>query len=538
MGKLYYNGNIITMESIDDSPQAILVEDGIICKVGSLEYVKSFANDTTEMVDLDGKTLMPAFIDGHGHISMYGQMINACNLSECETFEEIIVAFNKYVEAYDGEFTPDDIIFGFGYDHNFLPDGKHPTKEYLNQVSTTVPVYAMHTSGHMGCANDKLLEVAGITAQTEDPKGGMIGRVEGSSEPNGYLEENAMFGTMGIMRQRIKYDVVESMKKAQEVYMKNGITTAQDGATSDDNLKMFDMLAKQEKLVLDVVAYPMIVGGVVGSAGDSFVEYSEYANKYSNRFKLGGYKAVLDGSPQGKSAWLTEPYEGTDGYCSYSWFTEPQVEGFMAKAIKENQQILVHCNGDAAGDQFLRNYVKAYHKSENPNKANLRPVMIHCQTAREDQLDIMEKYDMIPSIFTGHVYYWGDVHVKNLGKHRGENVSPVQRSFDRGLVVNFHQDPPITNPKPLFSVWAAVNRITRGGKLIGEKQRCSVYDGLKAITINGAYSYFEEDSKGSIKEGKRADLVILDQNPLTIDTMLIKDIAILETIKDGVSYAW
>lgn len=299
------------------------------------------------------------------------------------------------------------------------------------------------------------------------------------------------------------------------------------------------MLAMQEKLLMDVVAYPMVEVDKEDKPREKpFEVFSDFANKYKNRFKLGGYKAVLDGSPQGKSAWMTQPYENSDGYCAYSWFQTEQVEEFMKIAIAENQQILVHCNGDAAGDQFLTAYVSAFEKSDNPNKGNLRPVMIHCQTAREDQLDIMEKYNMIPSIFVGHVYFWGDVHVKNLGRERGERVSPVQSAIRRNLMVNFHEDPPVTPACPLFSLWTAVNRVTRGGELLAPEQRCSVYDGLKAITMHGAYAYFEEDSKGSIKEGKRADLVILDKNPLEVDTMLIKDITVLETIKDGVSYKW
>lgn len=537
MSKLYFNGTIITMEQESDAPEAVLVVDGIISKVGTLAEVKSAGGSDVEEVDLQGKTLMPAFIDPHGHLSLSGQMITACNLSACETFEDIISTLKAY--QAENKFTADDIIFGYAYDHNFLPGGEHPVKKYLNQVSIEVPICILHTSAHMGCANDKLLELSNITAETPDPEGGLFGREEGSQEPNGYLEENAMFSAMGMMRTRIKFDVFTNMKEAQLAYLRQGITTAQDGASNKDNLAMFQMLAKQELLLLDVVAYPIVEGEKEGETRETpFQLYPDHANQYHNRFKIGGYKAVLDGSPQGKSAWLTEPYENSDGYCAYSWFKGAQVEEFMSIAIEENQQILVHCNGDAAGDQFLNAYVTAYERSQNPNKSKLRPVMIHCQTAREDQLDIMQKYAMIPSIFVGHVYFWGDVHVKNLGKERGSRVSPVQSAFKRNLMVNFHEDPPVTPPNPLMSLWAAVNRVTRGGNVIAPEQRCSVYDGLKAITINGAYSYFEEDSKGSIKEGKRADLVILDQNPLTIDTMKIKDIKVCETIKDGVSYTW
>lgn len=159
--------------------------------------------------------------------------------------------------------------------------------------------------------------------------------------------------------------------------------------------------------------------------------------------------------------------------------------------------------------------------------------MIHCQTVREDQLDHMQKLSMIPSIFVAHTWYWGDIHLENFGKERGNHISPVASALKRGLIYNFHTDTPVTQPKMLHSVWAAVNRITREGKKIGQDECIGVYDALKGITINPAYAYFEEDTKGSIKTEKRADLVILDKNPLKIDKMEIKNIQVLETIKDG-----
>lgn len=537
MAKIYYNGSIITMEAEGDMTQAVLVAGGKIKAIGSIEEVQEVAqneagvraDNEVEMIDLHGNTLMPSFIDSHGHVSMVGQMSSAVDLSECETFEEIVqelIAFKQQSGV-----TKDGLIMGFGYDHNFLPGEKHPTKEYLNQVSDEIPIYILHTSAHMGCANDALLSLINITSDTLNPQGGLIGRVEGSQEPNGYLEEAGMMAAYGVLGQRIKFDLFDAMEKAQEQYLSNGVTTVQDGAAGKDSVKMMTTLSMMSKLKLDVVSYVMI-----GDDSDDILQENKaYVNQYVNGFKIGGYKAVLDGSPQGKSAWLTKPYENSDGYCAYSWMKDDEVEGLMKKAVADNHQILVHCNGDAAGDQFLSSYTKAIDESNNSNKMNLRPVMIHCQTAREDQLDVMVEYKMIPSIFVGHVYYWGDVHLKNLGVDRGINVSPVASALKRGLVVNFHQDTPVTKPKMLHTIWTAVNRMTRGGMILGEHQRCSVYEALKAVTINAAYAYFEEGTKGSIKVGKRADLVVLDKNPMNVPKMEIKDIQVLETIKDGMT---
>src|SRR5699024_1003557 len=258
-----------------------------------------------------------------------------------------------------------------------------------------------------------------------------------------------------------------------------------------------------------------------------------YAKQYHKRLKIGGYKLFLDGSPQGKTAWMTEPYEGEESYRGYPWYQDEQVKEYVLKAINDDVQLLTHCNGDAAADQLLRHYEAALRESDNPNKENLRPVMIHCQTVRNDQLDKMAELAMIPSIFNAHTYYWGDVHLKNLGDARGRRISPAKSAFERGLVVNFHQDAPVVKPDMLHTIWCAVNRITRKGVEIGPEERVSVYEALKAVTINAAYAYFEEEKKGSIAEGKVADFVMLDRNPMKVNAMEMKDLQVLETTKEG-----
>ena len=322
--------------------------------------------------------------------------------------------------------------------------------------------------------------------------------------------------------------------QVQEVYTSNGITTVQDGGTSGAGLAAMRKAGAAGRLKVDIVAYPSPLESMCPEGLDNVMaENQEIVGNYINHVKIGGYKILLDGSPQGKSAWMSAPYENSGDYCGYPWLKDEQVHACVKKAIADNQQLLTHCNGDAASQQLLDVYETELAASDNPDKDNLRPVMIHCQTVRDDQLDRMVKLHMLPSIFVAHTWYWGDVHLKNFGDKRGRRVSPVKSALDRAMLYNFHTDTPIVRPKLLHSVWAAVNRITRSGVEIGPEQRISVYDALKGITINSAYAYFEEDSKGSIKVGKRADLVILDGNPLKVDPMKIRDIQVLETIKDG-----
>jgi len=528
MDTLYYGGSILTMEDEHDRPEAVLVSRGIIKKVGTLKEVMDAAGKNIKKYDLSGKCLMPSFIDPHGHVAMKAQMSLFADLSECRCFDDIEKEMAKYIK--ENKITPKQVAVGFGYDHNFLEEYAHPGKAVLDKASSDIPILILHVSGHLGCANSAMLDLAGIDKDTEDPKGGRYGRVEGSTEPDGYLEESAMMGVQGKMAKRIKADIGKMLNGMQQAYIENGVTTVQEGAANAGNIKLLKMASMLGKLKTDVVIYPLISDG-----GSDLIEKNRrIVGQYKKHLKIGGYKMLLDGSPQGRSAWMSEPYlGGEEGYCGYPWITDEEADEYVLTAVEENMQVLAHCNGDAASEQFLNAYERAMAKSENPNKGDLRPVMIHCQTVRNDQLDRMAEIDMVASIFVGHVYYWGDVHMKNFGPERGNHISPVKDALDRGLSVNFHQDTPITKPDMLHSVWCAVNRISRGGNVIGEDQKVGVYDALKAVTINAAYEYFEEDSKGSIAEGKRADLVILDKDPTTVESMAIKDISVLETIKDG-----
>ena len=532
MQKLFYNGDIVTMESISDSFEAVLVDDGLIKAVGNLKTLNEKKADSCEMIDLNGNTLMPAFIDGHGHISVAGeQYYTKVDLESAKNFSDIVFLLKKFID--ENHIPAGEPVAGFAYDHNYLEEGRHPDKKILDQASAVHPIVISHTSGHVGVANSLALARAKVDNTTEEIQGGVIERYPDTAEPNGYLEETALM-MVKQFNEPIVSNPVDVFAKVQELYAANGVTTAQDGASHGEGIKIMRKAGQQGKLYIDIVAYPIPFGLATEDEFNRMVdENKDIFGQYVNHVKIGGYKAVFDGSPQGKSAWMSTPYENSGDYCGYPWYTDNQLHATIRRALNDNQQFLAHCNGDAASEQFLNIYESELDASNNPNKHNLRPVMIHCQTVRDDQLDRMQALNMIPSIFVAHTWYWGDVHLKNFGKERGSRVSPCKSALDRGLIFNLHTDTPVRLPKMLHSVWAAVNRRTQNGVTIGPEQRIDVYNALKGITINAAYAYFEEDSKGSIKVGKRADLVILDRNPLKVDPMEIQDIQVLETIKDG-----
>lgn len=527
MRTIYYGGDIITMKNQNDFPEALVTENGKILFTGTYDDAEKQYGNSAEKINLQGHTLMPSFIDAHSHFSQVAQSAMMCDLSETKDFHDIAETLNSYMQ--ENGIDENGVIFASGYDHNFLKEERHPDKTVLDEVSKTVPIYISHASGHMGVANSALLALAGITDDTKNPEGGKFGRNEDGSL-NGYVEETpALMKILTCAMPRVKPDMAKQMAAAQELYFKYGITTVQEGAAMGASMQGLVGFSDSGALKLDVVAY------ILEEEYDRTVStYSEYNQKYKNCIKIGGAKIILDGSPQGKSAWLSKPYEGEKDYCGYPTHDNAYVENAALRAVRGNYQLLAHCNGDAASQQFLDSYKKALETVENPNM-DLRPVMIHCQTVREDQLDTMAELKMIPSLFIGHTYYWGDIHLKNLGPVRGTQISPAKSALERGLVYNFHQDTPVTKPDMLHSVWCAVNRMTRKDRLIGQNQCISVYEALQGVTINAAYEYKEEDKKGTLEPGKLADMVILSSNPLKADNMHIKDITILETIKEGIT---
>lgn len=531
MREIFYNGAILTMEERDarmavrNAPEAVMIEKGVILKVGALKDLMHMAGNKAKYHDLKGRCLMPAFIDAHSHFVMNARMSLCTDLSGCKSFEDIVKTLKWYIN--ENHVTEKNAVIGFGYDHNFLEEGAHPDKRILDKASKKIPILILHISGHLGCASSAALKMAGIDVETQEPQGGRIGRLEGGMEPSGYLEESSLMLVEKIVGDRIKKNIRRLIKDMQAPYLQCGITTVQDGATTAQDFKLLRILSKLHLLKLDVVAYPLMTAG-----GRSLMrKYGDMYHEYRSNLKIGGYKLILDGSPQGKTAWLSKPYMDSGDYRGYEWLSNDAVEKYVKVAVNERKQILAHCNGDAASEQFLNAYEKAALRTKR--KEDLRPVMIHCQTVRRDQIARMAELRMMASIFIGHVWYWGDVHIVNLGSDRGSRISPVRNALEKGVVVTFHQDTPVTKPDMLHSVWCAVNRVSRNGKAIGEKEKISVYDALKAVTVNAAYQYFEENQKGTIKEGKMADFVVLESSPLEVEPMDIRNIAVMETIKNG-----
>lgn len=520
MKRLYYNGTILTMEDETPVVEAVVEENGKITFAGNYADLAE-SKDELEKVDLKGMTMMPAFIDSHSHFSATANSNLQVSLDGTQSFGEIADRIKTFIVERGVE--EGTWINAKGYDHNSLKEGRHPDRAFLDSCCPMNPVVIQNSSGHMGVFNSKGLELLGIDENTKAPEGGLIEIEDG--ELTGYIEENAFVEYLRKVPMPGIEEFLNAYSKAQDYYASYGITTIQEGLMVAEMVPFYEEMLRENLLKLDVVGYSDV------KDLDAIMNvFSSSIGKYDRGFKLGGYKIFLDGSPQARTAWMREPYNGESDYCGYGTMTDGDVEYAIGLALEKKIQLLAHCNGDRAIAQYMDIIKKL---RINKSTDDIRPVIIHSQLIGIDQLELVKELNLIPSFFIGHVYYWGDVHIENFGEDRASRISPAKSSLERGIRFTFHQDTPVTAPDMLETVWCAVNRMTKGGKKLCQDERIDILSALKAVTVNSAYQYFEEDRKGSIGLGKNADFVILDRNPLEVDSMDIREIKVLETIKDG-----
>lgn len=521
---LFINGTVITMEG-DQVVEAVAVAGDRIAAVGSTAELRAAATARTRIIDLKGKVLLPGFIDAHSHFpgsgeaALYNVNLQPPPAGPVNTLADLVELLRQ--KAND---TPaGQWIEGFGYDQTLLREGRHPTRHDLDLASTNHPIWIEHTSGHLGVANSLALKLAGITKDTPQPKGGVICLDPATGEPTGVFEECGGLVakwipplTAGEERNAIQWSVKD--------YLTNGVTTATIAgggvppalqAAANDGLLPFRIVAMLRLPITSTSVPPAsLIGNEMLKSGLTM-------------------KVMQDGSPQGFTAYFTQPYfTGTDKtYRGFPRQSRDELTAWVKKLNRLGYQIAIHANGDAAIDDVLYAYREAQKDFPRPDA---RHRIEHSQFVREDQLDEMQELGVTPSFFVSHTFFWGDAHRELVaGPERAARISPLRSARNRGLRFSIHLDTPVTPMNPLQAVWSAVNRVTRSGQILGPEQRLTPAEALRAITIDAAWQEHDENIKGSIAAGKFADLVILDENPLTIDPLKLKDLKVLATMVGG-----
>lgn len=530
--QIFSGGPIITLDENDQIVEALAVEDGKISAVGTKAELMALASPDTAWVELDGRALVPGFFDSHSHANFIGlQVLSANLLPPPDGPGNGINAIQKILADYAATEPilkrKTGWLVGFGYDDSQLVEQRHPTRLDLDKVSTEVPIILIHQSGHLGVANSKALELAGIGPRTPNIKGGAFRREPGSSQPNGVAEEYAffqlLFGALGDIDDATQDDMLLAGLDAMARF---GYTTAQEGRANPQTMGAMQRVADRDKLKIDLVSYPDML----------MLETVETSTAYRNRYRIGGVKLTIDGSPQGKTAWLSEPYRvpplgQSRSYSGYSAIDNETTKASVLKAFANDWQILVHANGDAAIDELI-SAVRAARQA-HPNVEN-RPVLIHGQTLRKDQVSKLKELGIFPSLFPMHTFYWGDWHRDSvLGPERAENISPTGWLVEQGMKFGTHHDAPVALPDSMRVLSATVTRRTRTGDILGPGQRVDVMTALRAMTVWPAWQHFEEDRKGTLEPGKLADLVILSENPLEVEESKLAEIKVVATYKEG-----
>jgi len=533
---LYLHGHVITVDAARPIAQAVAVRAGKIVAVGDDAELSRLRAPGVRVVDLAGKTMIPGFVDGHSHVADMVGIWGLADLSpppvgSVATIADLQAAMRRHIEAASPP--QGEMVVGMGYDDSLLAERRHPTRAELDVIAPGRPICVVHVSGHLARCNGAGLARLGFVKGVPNPPGGVIER-DAAGEPTGGLEEQALFAIFGVMPPMTPELAAKRLDEVQTYYASLGYTTAQDGQTT--SLAVVDMLLAARdagRLKIDIAAYPRwtMIDSLVAKRGLTI------GGPYVNGLKFAGVKITADGSPQGKTAYLTQPYfhppEGKPAdYRGYPVVPAEDLAKFYDTFIGRGWQVQTHCNGDACIDMLTAAVRKA--TLAHPNAAATRPVVIHSQVMRPEQLAEYKALGIFPSFFADHTFYWGDWHRdETLGPARAAFISPMASALKAGLRFSIHTDAPVVPPDAMHLWWSAVNRVTRSGQVLGPDQRIAPMDALRALTIWPAWQHFDENIKGSIAVGKLADLVILGADPLSVDPMTLKDVPVLTTIKAG-----
>jgi len=527
---VYVGAPVLTVDSENRVVEALGIENDRIGAVGSEAEVRAWAGPSARIVELDGGAIVPGFIDAHGHFPGEGTSASVVDLNpppigDLASIDVLVSRMREHAETTSsGEW-----VIGMGYDDTLLAEQRHPTRIDLDRVSTEHPVAILHISGHLASVNSRALADLGWNRDTPDPEGGVIRRDAETGEPDGVLEETAMEALQTRLMNPGMLDGMAMLRLGVERAVAHGMTTVQAGYAPSAQLRLFPWLSRFGIIPVRMVLWPSMEAlDELLAGGDAYVSHDP------EWVKIGAVKLIADGSIQGYTGYLSEPYHVPPGddpsFRGYPRIPREELVQRVKRYHAAGWQLAIHGNGDASIDDILDAFEAAF--EENPTE-HARPIVIHAQMARDDQLDRMRTLGVIPSFFSLHTYYWGDRHRDLfMGPVRAARMSPAQSALERSVRFTIHCDAPVVPMEPLRLIWSAVNRKSSSGRDIGPAERITPMQALRATTIDVAYQYRDEDIKGSLETGKLADFVILSASPLD-DPAQIDEIQVLETYVGG-----
>ncbi|AMM93545.1 amidohydrolase [Peribacillus simplex] len=519
------NGEVITVDQKNLVVEAVAIKNNRIAVVGSNQEVKSFIGENTNVIDLQGKTLLPGFIDSHIHLISYGenQLAVSCKAEHIDSIEALLDDLKKKaLETPKGEW-----IRAWGFNETSMKEKRYPTIAELDEISVEHPIIVSRTCHHISVVNSKALEIAQINENTPDPNGGIIEKNQ-AGRLTGKLIEAANMG-MNEVASYTESELMKAVKIASDHFVAAGITSIHDaGGNGAESYRLLQQAVKSKDIRVRIYAMicqvnnshefvnKMVEAGVVTGTGDE-------------RFKVGPAKLFTDGSSTGPTIATREPYSSDSNNSGILYYSEEEIYKVLGEAHKKGYQITVHAQGDKAIEMYLNCVERAL--KEAPRK-NHRHRIEHAGISTPDLQERMKQLEVIPIPNPPFPYEYGEIYVHNYGE-RVNYMYAARDYIDKNIVAAGSSDAPVTDYNPLLGIHTAVNRKSRFGAEIGTNQSISVLEAIKLYTWNGAYASFEEDIKGSLEVGKLADLVILNDSILKAEQDRIKDLKVETTIIDG-----
>lgn len=522
----FINGKIYTVNENQPYAEAVVVEKNKIKFVGTTKEARKFIDSSTEVIDLEGKLMLPGFNDSHLHFTSGGSYLLGINLRPALSKEEFTQLIEEYIISRS--LPVSSWITGGRWDHELWPDKTLPTKELIDPFTENTPVFVSRIDGHVGLANSNALELAGITKNTRDPDGGLIERNPETGEPTGILKDNAMDLVSKVIPLPSLEENIEAALRALEEARKLGITSVQD-MTQPDEFEAYKKILADGNLTCRIYSiwpidkYENIVrAGVTVLTDEGLI-------------KRGGLKAYADGSLGASTAWFFEPYvQDQSNYgLAIDVVTNGNLEKWTTEVDRNRLQICTHAIGDKA-NAFMLDLYEKIKKINSPWERRFR--IEHAQHLRKEDINRFAEIGVIASVQPYHCIDDGVWAEKRIGPERIKTTHPYRSLLNSGAVVAFGTDWPVAPLNPLLGVYAAVTRRTVDGKNPNgwiPEEKISIEDAIKCYTLNAAFASYEEKIKGSIEVAKLADFVVLSDDILTIDPVKIKDVEVEMTIFNG-----
>lgn len=522
---IFSGGPVHTVDASNSIAEAVSVSDGRILAVGSQASVAATAGPSTKRYDLRGRSLTPGFIDAHHHFVGVGSAEEAI---DCKApGMQSIAVLKEEVRKRAANLPAGTWIRGRGYDQTRLAEQRHPNKHDWDEAAPNHPVVFVRTCGHIVSVNSKALEMAGLALNSPDPNGGQFDRDE-NGDINGVCYERAC-AAIHAASAPSREELRRWLLAANAADLASGLTSIHDagGLSGGPAGIAQDLVAKD---LLQVRIYAFITVNTSDHPLTGILNTGYHTGFGDERFRLGAFKVMTDGSSSGPTAATRQPYTSDDSSCGIAYWDQDELDDLIGRAHRAGWQCTVHAVGDKAIEQTLNAMERAMR--EFPREG-LRHRIDHCGITPPDLQARIKQLGIVPVMQPAFFWEFGDGYIRNYGRHRADVMFPAGTLIREGVVVAGSSDSPVTDYRPLFGIEQALTRATNGGDVCGPDHKVDLETAIRMHTYNGAYASFEEGIKGSIEPGKLADLVVLPEDIRRVPTDGMRDLPIALTMIGG-----